>query len=78
LGFLQPPRPCGVKVIERSLADEGPLTRPQLRDRIAAAGIRTQAQALVHLLMLAGLRGLTVRGPVVGREHAYAVLHLNT
>jgi hypothetical protein len=42
-----------VAVIERSLAAEGPLTRPQLRDRIAAAGVRTEGQALVHELVLA-------------------------
>ena len=41
----------GVQAIERALADEGPLTREQLRDRIAAAGVRTEGQALVHLLM---------------------------
>jgi hypothetical protein len=64
----------GVAAIERSLADEGPLTRLQLRDRIAAAGVRTEGQALVHLLMLASLRGLTVRGPMVGRDHAYALV----
>jgi hypothetical protein len=64
----------GVAVIERSLTDEGPLTRPQLRDRIAAAGVRTEGQALVHLLMLACLRGIAVRGPMVGSEHAYALV----
>jgi hypothetical protein len=64
----------GVAVIEHSLAEEGPLTRVQLRDRIAAAGVRTDGQALVHLLMLASLRGLTVRGPMVGREHAYVLI----
>jgi hypothetical protein len=53
-------------VIERSLAEEGPLTREQLRERIAGAGVRTEGQALVHLLALASLRGLVVRGPVVG------------
>jgi hypothetical protein len=63
-----------VEVIERSLADEGPLTRDQLRDRIARAGVRTERQALVHLLALASLRGLTVRGPMVGRQHAYALV----
>ncbi len=65
----------GVAVIERSLAEEGPLTRMQLRDRIAAKGVRTEGQALVHLLMLACLRGYAVRGPMVGREHAYALVH---
>ena len=63
-----------VVVIARSLADEGPLTRIQLRDRIARAGVRTEGQALVHLLLLASLRGLTVRGPMVGRQHAYVLV----
>jgi hypothetical protein len=63
-----------VAVIERSLASEGPLTRPQLRDRIAAAGVRTQGQALVHELLLASLRGVAVRGPMAGGEHAYVLV----
>ncbi|HWE81043.1 MAG TPA: winged helix DNA-binding domain-containing protein [Gaiellaceae bacterium] len=64
-----------VRTIERSLADEGPLTRPQLRDRLDEAGVPTAGQALVHVLILAALRGLTVRGPMIGREHAYALVH---
>jgi hypothetical protein len=64
----------GVSVIERSLTEDGPLTREQLRERIATAGVRTEGQALVHLLMLAGLRGLTVRGPMIGRQHAYVLV----
>jgi uncharacterized protein YcaQ len=64
----------GVRAIERALAAEGPLTRGVLRERIAAAGVRTEGQALVHLLMLATLRGLTVRGPLVGREQAYVLV----
>ena len=38
----------GVRVIERSLAADGPLTRAELRERIAAAGVRTQGQAIVQ------------------------------
>jgi hypothetical protein len=64
----------GVAVIERSLTAEGPLTRAQLAERIARAGVRTQGQAIVHLLVLASLRGIAVRGPVTGREHAYALV----
>jgi hypothetical protein len=64
----------GVRVIERSLAQEGPLTRGQLRDRISAAGVRTEGQALVHVLMLACLRGICVRGPMIGSEHAYVLV----
>jgi hypothetical protein len=64
----------GVAAVERALADAGPLTRAQLRERIAAAGVRTEGQALVHILALASLRGLTIRGPMVGREQAYALV----
>src|SRR3954447_1131724 len=32
----------GVAAIERCLADEGPRTRAQLRERVAAAGVRTE------------------------------------
>lgn len=73
-GVSPPAADRGVGVIERSLAEEGPLTRLQLRERIATAGVRTEGQALVHLLMLASLRGLTVRGPMVGRDHAYVLV----
>jgi hypothetical protein len=62
-----------VKLIARALAQEGPLTRHQLRERIAAAGIRSEGQALLHLLGLASLRGLVVRGPLREGEHAYAL-----
>ncbi len=60
-----------VAVIERSLIDEGPLTRRQLRERIAPTGVRTEGQALVHLLLLASLRGIAVRGPMAGSEQAF-------
>jgi hypothetical protein len=73
-GVTQSKAERGVATIERSLAEEGPLTRAQLRERIVAAGVRTEGQALVHLLMLASLRGITVRGPMVGRQHAYVLV----
>jgi hypothetical protein len=63
----------GVAAIERSLTADGPLTRPQLRERIASAGVRTEGQAIVHILVLASLRGIAVRGPMIGGEHAYAL-----
>jgi hypothetical protein len=64
----------GVSVMERALADEGPLTRDQLRERIAAAGVPTERQAVVHVLMRASLLGLAVRAPMVGSQHAYALV----
>jgi hypothetical protein len=63
-----------VETIERALAEEGPLTRHQLRERLEAAGVPTQGQALIHLLFLTAVRGAIVRGPMAGREHAYALV----
>lgn len=64
----------GVETIERALADEGQLTRLQLRERLDRAGIPTQRQALIHLLFLTTLRGIAIRGPMAGGEHAYVLV----
>jgi hypothetical protein len=63
-----------MKAIEKALAEDGPQTRVQLREQLDAAGVPTAGQALVHLLFLATLRGIAIRGPMVGREHAYALV----
>ena len=63
-----------VAIIEDSLAEEGPLTRAQLRERIVAAGVHCEGQALIHLLGSASLRGLAVRGPMAGKQHAYVLV----
>jgi hypothetical protein len=62
-----------VTAVRAALAADGPLTRAQLRERVAAAGVRTQGQALVHVLLLASIRGLVVRGPVAGRDQAFVL-----
>jgi hypothetical protein len=64
----------GVKTIERSLAKEGPLTRHQLRECLDSADVPTAGQALIHLLFLAAARGVTVRGPMVGKDQAYVLV----
>jgi hypothetical protein len=63
-----------LKAIERALAGEGPLTRVELRERLDSAGVRTEGQTLIHLLFLAALRGIAVRGPVVGKQQAYVLV----
>jgi hypothetical protein len=63
----------GVATVEGALAEEGPLTRLQLRERLESAGFPTHGQILIHLLFLTGVRGITVRGPMVGKEHAYVL-----
>jgi hypothetical protein len=62
-----------VTVITRALEAEGPLTRAQLGERLAAAGIRATDTAPLQLIMLSCLRGLAVRGPMIGRQHAYVL-----
>jgi hypothetical protein len=56
------------------LAKEGPLTRHQLRERLDSVGIPTGGQALIHLLFLAAVRGVAVRGPMVGKDQAYVLV----
>lgn len=63
-----------VALIEKALADEGPLTRLQLRERLEAADVPLVRQALIHLLFFAAVRGVAVRGPVIGKDHAYVLV----
>jgi hypothetical protein len=74
LGLTEAEADRGATLIERALADEGPLTRGQIRDRVAAAGLHREGQPLYHLLFLAALRGTVVRGPMVGKQHAYVLV----
>ena len=64
----------GAAVIVGSLEAEGPLDRHALRDRLDAEGVPTAGQALVHLLAVTSLRGLTVRGPVLDGRHAFVAV----
>lgn len=63
-----------LKGIEKALVAEGPLTREQLRERLDKAGMQTAGQALIHLFFLASVRGIVVRGPMVGKQHAYVLV----
>lgn len=64
----------GVDVITAALASGGPMTRAQLREVVAAADVPVAGQALVHILMLSAIRGLTVRGPVIGTGQAFVLV----
>lgn len=60
----------GVDIVAEAVRD-GPRTRQELRRLLDAAGVPTARQALVHVLMAASLRGDVVRGPMIGRDHAF-------
>ncbi|MCW2968160.1 MAG: hypothetical protein JWM71_1932, partial [Solirubrobacteraceae bacterium] len=64
----------GVRVVERALAADGPLTRDELRGRLDAAKVPTKRQALVHILMRATLLGLILRGPMRSGHHAFVLV----
>jgi hypothetical protein len=62
-----------VAVVQNALAANGLLARSQLRERVARAGVRAEGQALVHILFLASIRGLIVRGPAAGRDQVFVL-----
>ena len=72
-GVPPPDAERAVAAVRAALAADGPLSRAQLRERVAAAGVRTEGQALVHILALASIRGLIVRGPAAGRDQAFVL-----
>ena len=70
-------RPPPTAPSRRSSAPSPTRARSRARSSATASprrAVRTEGQALVHLLFLASLRGLVVRGPMVGRQHAYVLV----
>jgi len=63
-----------MRTIQSSLAEEGPLSGKELRARLDGAGVRTEGQAFIHLMFLAAARGILVRGPMLGKQHAYVLV----
>jgi hypothetical protein len=63
-----------MKVVEKTLADEGPLSGKDLRARLVDADVPTEGQLFIHLMFMAAARGILVRGPMVGKEHAYVLV----
>jgi hypothetical protein len=63
-----------VEIVRRALADDGPLTREALRERLQRADIPVAGQALIHVLFRAAIEGWVVRGPMIGRRHAYVLV----
>jgi hypothetical protein len=64
----------GMETIERALSDEGPLSGAQLKERLEAAKVPIAGQAFIHLMFLSALREISVRGPMVGGQHAYVLV----
>ena len=54
-------------VIARALADEGPLTRSEARERAEAAGVKLNQQTGMHIALTAVLSGIACLGPDRGK-----------
>jgi len=63
-----------VRLIERMLEKEGPLTRAEIVERLTRRGIRTQGQAGAHLVRLAALEGVVCHGPNRDGEPTFVVV----
>ena len=63
----------GVAAVVRAVQD-GPQTREQLREVLVRADVPVAGQAFVHVLGLAALRGLVVRGPMLDGVHAFVLV----
>jgi hypothetical protein len=61
-------------VMEAALRDGANLTRDELAEALARAGIRASGQRLTHLVMHAEIDALVVSGPRRGRQFTYALL----
>jgi hypothetical protein len=57
-----------MRVAKRTLEREAPVTRPELRERIAAAGVELDNQTGLHVVGLAVTSGLACLGPDKGRN----------
>ena len=63
LGIAPDQRDAAVEAIGEMTGAEGPLTRAQIRERLAQRGLPSEGQATPHLLRSSSLAGVTCLGP---------------
>jgi len=73
-GVSAPAARRGIGAIVKALGEDGPMTRAQLRAVLEKARVPTARQAMVQVLFSATLDGLIIRGPMIGGEHAFALV----
>jgi Winged helix DNA-binding domain len=67
LGMPQAHQDKALRVAARALADEGPLTRSEVRERIEAAGVELNSQTGMHIVLVAVVAGIASLGPDRGK-----------
>jgi hypothetical protein len=67
LGLPAAKQDKALRVAARALAEEGPLTRSEVRERIEAAGIKLNTQTGMHIALTAVVCGIACLGPDRGK-----------
>ncbi|WP_234380211.1 winged helix DNA-binding domain-containing protein [Streptomyces sp. CMB-StM0423] len=62
------------RVVVDAVAAHGPLTRPELAERLARVGVQPDGQAPFHVIRRAALAGLVCHGPLRAGEPTYVAL----
>jgi hypothetical protein len=63
LGLPRAKQERALAVIARALADEGPMTRTDARERVVAAGVELDTQIGMHIALSAVVSGIACLGP---------------
>lgn len=74
LGLSGEPLTRGVRLLYDHIKNHGPQTRAELSAALAAQGIPTEGQALIHLINHAALEGKVIYGPRRGKEETLTAL----
>ena len=67
LGLPASKQDKALRVAARALADEGPLTRTEVRERIEKAGVKLNSQTGMHIALTSVVAGIACLGPDRGR-----------
>ena len=67
LGLPASKQDKALRVAARALADEGPLTRTEVRERIEKAGVKLNSQTGMHTALTSVVAGIACLGPDRGR-----------
>ena len=63
-----------LRLIERMLEREGALTRDEIADRLRGQGVRTEGQAIAHLVWLAAAEGVICHGADRGGQRCFVLV----
>jgi hypothetical protein len=68
LGLSAAKQDKAMKIARRALADEGPLTRSEVRERIGGGGVKLDDQTGMHIALVAVVSGIACLGPDRGKQ----------